>query len=168
MASLRKIYPLLVKILFFIFALAIFFSKGGIAETKGKNLETEALKLLKQSSKAYRSGQEDEALLLAEKSVVLSGPRDSSTYVKASNMVAYMLSAKGEDLKALEVAFKILREAEKKGWKELSISTRACIADLYRAIGNPQAALPYANQAAADAFELRDTAQYIFWTQHLV
>ena len=162
MTTRLKIPPLLVKILFIIVVIAIFCTQDGIAQVKDKKPDNEALKHLKESSKAYKSGDEDQALALAEKSVKLSGPVDSVTYVKASNMVAYMLSAKGEEVKALEVAFKILREAEKKGWKKLSISTRACIADLYRAVGNPKAALPYAIQASNDAFELKDTAQYIF------
>ena len=162
MINRLNIHSLIVKVLFIIVVIAIFCIQDGVAEIKDAKPESEALKLLKESSKAYKSGDEDKALALAEKSVKLSGPADSATYVKASNMVAYMWSAKGEEVKALKVAFNILREAEKKGWKKLNISSRACIADLYRAVGNPKAALPYAIQASADAVELKDTAQYIF------
>ena len=46
--------------------------------------------------------------------------------------------------------------------KKQGILSLNCISDLYREMGTPQKALPYALQAAKDAQSLRDTAMYTF------
>ncbi|MET3113372.1 signal transduction histidine kinase/DNA-binding response OmpR family regulator [Pedobacter sp. CG_S7] len=122
----------------------------------------EARSLLKQSSVAYKAGDEISALKYARQALKLSSITDSNTYAKSSIMVAYMLSRQGQDVEALNVAFKILRETEARGWKKLSIGSMGCIADLYRSINNPQAALPYALRASKEALILKDSVQYIF------
>ena len=127
-----------------------------------KDTQLEAKSLLKQSSVAYKSGDEINALKYARQALKLSSIVDSNTYAKSSIMVAYMLSRQGQDVEALNVAFNILRETEARGWKKLSIGSLACIADLYRSINNPKAALPYALRASKEALLLKDSVQYIF------
>lgn len=124
--------------------------------------QLEARVLLAQSSRAYRMGDEISSLNYACRALKLTSPADSNTYTQSSTMIAYMLSRQGKNVEALKTGFKILRETDAWGWKKLSIGCRACISDLYRSIGNPQAALPYALRASSDAKTLKDSSLYIF------
>ncbi|WP_121808491.1 ATP-binding protein [Mucilaginibacter kameinonensis] len=129
---------------------------------KNSNQPFEARVLLAQAYQAYGIGNEHDALTFGREATKLATPADSLTYEKAPIMVAYMLSREAKTVEALNVAFKILKECDNRGWKGLSIDCRACIADIYRSIDNPKQALPYAEQAAKDAQSLKDTAAYIF------
>jgi signal transduction histidine kinase/DNA-binding response OmpR family regulator len=129
---------------------------------KNNNQPFEARVLLAQSYQAYGIGNEHDALTFGREATKLASPGDSLTYEKSPIMVAYMLSREAQTVEALNVAFKILKECDSRGWKGLSIDCRACIADIYRSIDNPKQALPYAEQASKDALSLKDTAAYIF------
>lgn len=129
---------------------------------RNNNKPFEARVLLAQAYQAYGIGNEHEALIFGRKATKFSTPADSLTYEKAPIMVAYMLSREAKTVEALNVAFKILKDCDSRGWKALSIDCRACIADIYRSIDNPKQALPYAQQASKDALSIMDTASYIF------
>lgn len=129
---------------------------------KNNNKPFEARVLLAQSYQAYGIGNEHDALMFSGEATQLATPDDSLTYEKAPIMVAYMLSREAKTVEALNIAFKILKECDSRGWKALSIDCRACIADIYRSIDNPKQALPYAEQASKDALSIKDTAAYIF------
>lgn len=129
---------------------------------KNNNKLFEARVLLAQAYQAYGIGNEHDALIFGREATKLATPADSLTYEKAPIMVAYMLSREAKTVEALNVAFKILKECDNKGWKALSIDCRACIADIYRSIDNPKQALPYAEQASKDALSIKDTAAYVF------
>jgi signal transduction histidine kinase/DNA-binding response OmpR family regulator len=129
---------------------------------KNNDLPFEARVLLAQSYQAYGIGNEHDALTFGRGATKLATPADSLTYEKSPIMVAYMLSREAKTVEALNIAFKILKECDSRGWKGLSIDCRACIADIYRSIDNPKQALPYAEQAAKDAEALKDTAAYVF------
>lgn len=135
-----------------------------LIDSARKNNDTpfEARVLLAQSYQAYGIGNEHDALTFGRKATKLATPADSLTYEKSPIMVAYMLSREAKTVDALNIAFKILKECDSRGWKGLSIDCRACIADIYRSIDNPKQALPYAEQAAKDALSLKDTAAYVF------
>lgn len=122
----------------------------------------EARVLLAQAYQAYGIGNEHDALTFGREATKLATTKDSLTYEKAPIMVAYMLSREAKTVEALNIAFKILKECDSRGWKSLSIDCHACIADIYRSIDNPKQALPYAEQASKDALSLKDTAAYIF------
>ncbi|SEO41897.1 Helix-turn-helix domain-containing protein [Mucilaginibacter gossypiicola] len=126
------------------------------------NKAFEARVLLAQAYQAYGIGNEHDALTFGREATKLATIADSLTYEKAPIMVAYMLSREAKTVEALNIAFKILKECDNRGWKGLSIDCRACIADIYRSIDNPKQALPYAEQAAKDALSIKDTASYIF------
>ncbi|HEX8023907.1 response regulator [Mucilaginibacter sp.] len=129
---------------------------------KNNNKPFEARVLLAQAYQAYGIGNEHDALTFGREASKLATPADSLTYEKAPIMVAYMLSREAKTVEALNVAFKILKECDSRGWKALSVDCRACIADIYRSIENPKQALPYAEQASKDALSIKDTASYIF------
>ncbi|MEO3405077.1 ATP-binding protein [Mucilaginibacter sp. CAU 1740] len=129
---------------------------------KNNDVAFEARVLLAQSYQAYGIGNEHDALTFGREATKLATPVDSLTYEKSPIMVAYMLSREAKTVEALNIAFKILKECDSRGWKGLSIDCRACIADIYRSIDNPKQALPYAEQAAKDADALKDTAAYVF------
>ncbi|UOE50070.1 response regulator [Mucilaginibacter sp. SMC90] len=129
---------------------------------KNNNKPFEARVLLAQAYQAYGIGNEHDALTFAREATKLATPADSLTYEKSPIMAAYMLSREAQTVEALNVAFKILKECDSRGWKSLSIDCRACIADIYRSIDNPKQALPYAEQASKDALSIKDTAAYIF------
>lgn len=115
-----------------------------------------------QSSKTQKSGDTDKALAFARQSLKLTSTADTNTYTKASTMIAYMLAKQGNDVEALKVAFKILRETENRGWKKQTVYCLACIADLYRGIKKVKEALPYALRASEGALSVRDSGLYIF------
>jgi signal transduction histidine kinase/DNA-binding response OmpR family regulator len=129
---------------------------------KNNNKPLEARVLLAQAYQAYGIGNEHDALTFGREATELATPADSLTYEKSPIMVAYMLSREAKTVEALNVAFKILKECDSRGWKALSIDCRACIADIYRSIDNPKQALPYAEQASEDALSIKDTASYVF------
>jgi signal transduction histidine kinase/DNA-binding response OmpR family regulator len=129
---------------------------------QNNNKPFEARVLLAQAYQAYGIGNEHDALTFGREATNLATPADSVTYEKSPIMVAYMLSREAKPVEALNIAFKILKECDSRGWKGLSIDCRACIADIYRSIDNPKQALPYAEQASKDALSLKDTAAYIF------
>lgn len=129
---------------------------------KNKDVAFEARVLLARAYQAYGIGNERDALIFGREATRLATPADSVTYEKAPIMVAYMLSREAKTVEALNVAFKILKECDNRGWKGLSIDCRSCIADIYRSIDKPKQALLYAEQAAKDAQSLKDTAAYIF------
>ncbi|WP_426582429.1 ATP-binding protein [Mucilaginibacter sp. R-33] len=134
---------------------------------KNNNKPFEARVLLARAYQAYGIGNEHDALTFGREATKLTTTADSLTYEKAPIMVAYMLSREAKTVEALNVAFKILKECDNRGWKSLSIDCRACIADIYRSIGNPKQALPYAEQASKDALSIKDTASYIFALSNL-
>lgn len=122
----------------------------------------EAQILLAKASKAYKSGDQNTALQFGRESEALALQTDSVTYVKAPLMVAFMLNRKGKDVEALKIAFNTLRKADQLGWKRMGIECRNCVADIYRSIHEADKALPYAQQSAKDALELKDTAAYVY------
>lgn len=122
----------------------------------------EAQILYAHSMIVYKRGDIAGALDLARQSNKLATPADSVTYTKSATMIAYMLNQHGENLEALKVAFEILRKADAHGWKRQGVDCRNCIADIFRLMGDPQKALPYALQAMQDAKSLKDTALYIY------
>ncbi|RZM27698.1 MAG: response regulator [Pedobacter sp.] len=122
---------------------------------------------LAQSTRAFRAGDHKVALEFARKSTAASKEPDSITFIKAPLMVAYMLNREGKDDEALAIAFKMLHIAEGKGWRELTIECKNCIADVYRKMNQPQRALPYAQQASDESLEIKDTAMYLFSTSML-
>ncbi len=123
---------------------------------------TEGRALYTQSMAVYKQGNELGALELAKKASALTNPTDSVTYIKSSTMMAYMLQRHDEEVKALNIAFRALKNAESHGWRRLAADCRICIADIYRVIDRPGQALPYAQQAAKDMLAVRDTGMYIF------
>lgn len=122
----------------------------------------EARVLLAQAYQAYGSGNEKDALGFARQAVKVSSPADTTTFERSATMVAYMLSRQGKNVEALNVAFGILKECEARGWKAAGIDAKMCLADIYRVIKNVKQALPFARQAADDAFSIKDTASYTF------
>ncbi len=122
----------------------------------------EAQVLYTQSMKVFRNGDDSRALDLARQATKLTSVRDPATYTSATNMIAYMLGRQGKNVEALSVAFDMLRKTDANGWKKQGILSLNCISDLYREMGDPQKALPYALRAAKDAESLKDTAMYTF------
>ena len=138
----------------------------GIAQKKHDQL-FEAQILYAQSLKVFKSGDELRALDLAYQSNKLTSVKDPATYTSSATMIAYMLGSRGKYIDALKQAFDILRKTDNRGWKKEGINCRICISDLYRQMGDPQKALPYAFQASKDAKSLKDTALFMFSTATL-
>ncbi len=114
------------------------------------------------SFRAYTDGKHQESLDMARQAQLYSDILDSVVYVKAPLMEAYMLNRQGKDVNALKIAFEQVRISEKNGWTRLSIDSRACVADIYRNMRQPEKSLPYAEQMMKDARRIRDTTAYIF------
>ena len=138
----------------------------GIAQKKHDQL-FEAQVLYAQSLKVFKSGDELRALDLAYQSNKLASVKDPATYTSSATMIAYMLGSRGKYVDALKQAFDILRKTDNYGWKKEGINCRICISDLYRQMGDPQKALPYAFQASKDAKSLKDTGLFMFSTATL-
>ena len=120
-----------------------------------------------QSMRLFRLGEHKAALAFAKQATAVAKESDSVTFIKAPLMVAYMLNREGKDDEALAIAFKMLHKAEAKGWRELQIECKNCIADVYRKMSQPRRALPYAQQASDESLEIKDTAMYLFSTAML-
>lgn len=128
----------------------------------GGDKSWEAQIMLAKAGKSYKNGDQDKALQFGRVSAALALQADSVTYIRAPLMVAFMLNRQGKDDQALKIAFEMMRKADQLGWKRMAIECRNCVADIYRSIHEAEKALPYAQQSAKDALELKDTAMYIY------
>ena len=121
----------------------------------------EAQVLYAQAFNAYTHGDEIQALDLAYQANKLTSVQDSLTSTRSAVMIAALLGRRGKNVEAINAAFDILRKTDANHWRVQGISCLICIGDLYRSIGDPFKALPYAMQAKREALSLRDTMSYI-------
>ena len=146
---------------FFIKLIAVFLLLLPGTITYAQQADSKAKALYAQAFRTFTNGNEIKALDLATQASNLCSVKDSVTYTQSAIMKANLLGRRGDNIRAINTAFDILRQTDANHWQNQHTACLICIGDLYRSIADPFKALPYAIQANKEAIRLKDTANYI-------